>query len=145
MVSLTDALQAALAVEHEVVYGYGVVGARQVGPARRDAAGCLTRHRQLRDGLAHIVVTRGAVPAAAEPAYALPFAVDSTAAAALLAVRLEDATSGAAWDFLAVTAGTDARERQLGVRALILSAEWSTRWRELSGEPALPPFPGQPG
>jgi hypothetical protein len=143
-VSLVDALQAALAVEHQVVYGYGVVGARQRGAARRDAGSCLTRHQGLRDALARLVVTRGGTPVPAEPAYALPFAVDGALAAATLGARLEDATSGAAWDVLAVTTATDTRERHLGISALTSSAEWSARWRAASGEPALPPFPGQP-
>jgi hypothetical protein len=143
-VSLLDALQAALGIEHEAVYGYGVVGGRGGGAARADALGCLTRHQILRDQLAHLVTTRGRVPVPAEPAYALPFAVDDPRTAAALAVRLEDATCGAAWDILAATTGSDRPTRSVAIAALTAAAEWSTRWRDRSGEPELPPFPGQP-
>lgn len=145
MVSLLDTLQAAVAVEHQAVYGYGVVGARQVGRARADAASCLLRHQALRDRLTQTIASQGGVPVAPEAAYALPTPVNSSRSAASLAVHLEDASSGASWDVLSVTSPADAVTRQLCIRALAASADWSSRWREATGEPALPPFPGQPG
>lgn len=142
--SLTDALQAALAVEHQVVYGYGVAGARLRGAAQHEAGSCLTRHKLLRDALAGLIAHQGAVPVPAEPAYALPFAVRGARSAAVLAVRLEDAAAGASWDVLSATTSTDRRVRAISISALSAAAEWSTRWRAVVGEPALPPFPGQP-
>jgi len=61
--TVVEGLQRALAVEHEVIYGYGVVGAHLVGPApsvtpplsRSQAARRLAQHLVLRDRIAALL------------------------------------------------------------------------------------------
>ena len=54
-----SALQSALAVEREVVYGYGVLGARLSLRARAYAITSLNVHRARRDSLARLVGSAG--------------------------------------------------------------------------------------
>ena len=95
------ALQAALGVEEQVVYGYGALGARLSGAEEKYAGTCLVVHMQRRDALRQLVVDAGGQPVAAAPAYQLPFRLDGPSAARRLAVRLEQASAGAAWDLIA--------------------------------------------
>ena len=142
---LRAALSAALEVEHQVVYGYGVAGAHLVH--RRDRTAALRRlaeHQELRDALAAAVSAAGGVPAVAAPAYALPFPVTDQVGAARLAVRLEDATAGACWDVVAA-APAKSSGRRLAVPALAAAATWALHWRALAPAAAPPPaLPGQP-
>jgi hypothetical protein len=144
--NLVAALQAALAVEHQVVYGYGVVGARlgrRGAPVSRDQ--CVERldaHRALRDHLAELLRRAGARPITSAPAYDLPFPVPDGSAAAQLGAVLEDAVAGAMWDAIAA-APSDSAARRLGVTQLAEAAAWAARWRASSGG-AVPALPGQP-
>ncbi|MDQ1697713.1 MAG: hypothetical protein QOJ03_3066 [Frankiaceae bacterium] len=142
------AAQAALAVAHQVVYGYGVVVAKLAGHARTAALRRLVEHQLSRDRLADIVHVEGGVPVAARPAYALPFSLSDAMDAYRLAASLEDAVAGTAWDLVAMSAAAS-HPRQVAVDALGDAAAWATWWRSLtttSGEPALPgqPEPSQP-
>ena len=137
------ALQAALAAEHEVVYGYGVVGSHLRGQPRRWCLRRLDEHAALRDRLAELVRAAGGEPVATRPAYALPAPVTGSDGALGLAIRLEDGAAGAAWDVVAAgPAGGPVREA--GVTALGAAATWSARWRTLAGAPAPLALPGQP-
>lgn len=137
-------LQTAVAVEHQVVYGYGLAGARLTGRARRLALAALDAHATVRDALVAVLAHAGVAPTPAAPAYRPPFAVTDTPSALRLAVHLEDAAAGAAWDLVAAAAGgTDAR--RLAVGWLADSAVRDAQWRSLAGEPPEPALPGQPG
>ncbi|MEV6398631.1 DUF4439 domain-containing protein [Streptomyces sp. NPDC051907] len=121
-----DAVQAALAAEHAAVYGYGVVGAR-VGEDRADeAAAAHGAHRARRDALARAVRDLGGRPAAAEAAYALPFAVPDTAAAVRLAAQLEDRVAGVYSDLVRAAEGPLRRQ---AAEALLEAAVRAVRWR----------------
>ena len=137
--SADAAVRAAVRIEDEVVYGYGVVGAHLTASSRRLAKQRLAAHQQLRDAFRGLHVE---APAAA-PAYALPFPVQDAASAMLLAVRLEDAAARAAWAVVtSAVAGSAAR--RLAVDMLADTAAAAARWRdraELTDDPA---FPGQP-
>ena len=85
-----DALQAALAAEHAAIYGYGVAGAHLASADREQAAAGFDDCRRRRDLLTQLITTAGAEPAAAAPAYELPFPVDSATSARALAAYLED-------------------------------------------------------
>lgn len=137
--TLGEALAAALAVEHEVIYGYGVAGARLVGHDRSAALSAYDEHRLRRDRLAGLLTSRGLTPPVAAPAYAVPFPVTDTATARRLCAQLEDGCAGAAWDLVAASSPGD-ETRELGVQWLGEAATAGARWRGSAG----PPLPGQP-
>lgn len=147
------ALQAALSVQHQVVYGYGVVGARlptrsgagqSAGVTRERCLARLDEHRLLRDTLTTLARAAGAEPEPGDPAYALPFRVHDPRTAARLGVLLEDAVAGAMWDVVASSQASSAA-RRTGVANLAAAARWSVTWQDavLGGLPR-PALPGQP-
>jgi hypothetical protein len=99
--TVLEALQAALSVEQQVIYGYGALGAHLSGELEGYATTCLTAHMTQRDAIAALVTATGATPVAAAPAYQLPFRVTDRSSARRLAVRLEQASAGASWDLVA--------------------------------------------
>jgi hypothetical protein len=131
------ALQAALAAEHAAVYGFGVVGAMLRGTEQTDAKGSWLAHQHQRDSLEGMITKLGATPAAASPAYQLPFPVTGTASAKRLAAYLEDGVTRA---YLGVVAVTDVSLRTFGAQMMQTSANRAAVW---SG--ATTAFPGMPG
>ena len=129
-----QALQAALAAEHAAVYGYGVVGGRIREGRRTEAQGAYDAHRARRDALARELRDRGATPAAASAAYALPFPVPDSDAALRLAAELEDRVAGVYSDLVRATRG---ERRRSAAGALREAAVRAVRWR---GESVA--FPG---
>jgi hypothetical protein len=135
-------LQAGLAAEHALVWGYGVVGGRigeQLIAQVREAD---TAHRTRRDAVVALIVKGGGVPTPTEPGYALPFPVTDRRTALRLAVHLEDGAA-AAWRY-AVASTDDRAVRRTALAALADSAVRATRWRRLllPASPATVPFPG---
>jgi hypothetical protein len=137
--SSDSAVRAAVRIEDQVVYGYGVVGARLRGSDRRFAATRLAVHQQLRDDLRGLGVD---TPPAA-PAYQLPFPVTDSTGARLLAVRLEDAAARAAWALVA-TAAAQSTARRMAIDVLADVATAAARWRVRAGLTDDPALPGQP-
>jgi hypothetical protein len=133
-----EALQAALAAEHAIIYGYGVAGARLTGKAEALATASIRVQRERRDTLSGLVTAAGATPVAAAPAYRTPFPVTGATTARRLAAALETGGTGAAWDLVAASA-PDSPARRLAVAWLSDAAVRIARW----GEP-VPPLPGQP-
>jgi hypothetical protein len=138
---LVAALQAALAAEQKIVYGYGVVGARLPADEQPAITEVWDRHRLRRDRLAGLIRSAGGQPVAAHVAYALPFPVRSPAAARRLAGHLENGGAGAAWD-LAAASGAGSAERRLAVGWL---AEAAVDAATIAGPAWVPAVPGQPG
>lgn len=126
MTSTVAALQAALAAEHAAIYGYGVVGAYLGGSAQATATSDWHAHLLARDTLTAMITRLGATPVAADPAYALPFTVDSATTARQLAAYLEDGVTGA---YLGVVAVTDETVRAFGASAMRDPALRAARWR----------------
>ena len=133
------ALRAAIRIENEIVYGYGLVGAHLGGVRQRYAATRLAAHQALRDRLQAFASTtvHGA------PAYELPGPIVNAHEAAALAVRLEDAAGAAAYA-LVVATGADSAVRRLAVAMLEDVATAARRWRAITGATDDPAFPGQP-
>ncbi|MFB6635673.1 ferritin-like domain-containing protein [Streptomyces chartreusis] len=127
------ALQAALAAEHAVVYGYGVVGGRISEERRSEARAAYAAHRARRDALAREVSDRGAEPVSASAAYALPFPVPDSAAAVQLAAELEDRVAGVYSDLVRAAEG---ELRGTAAEALREAAVRAVRWR--GGSVAFP-------
>jgi hypothetical protein len=138
-----DALEAALAVEHQVIYGYGVVGAHVRGRLEVSASAALAAHEQRRDRLAGQVRRDGGQPTTAAMAYALPMTVDDQATAAALGARLEAAAAGAMWDVIAAV-GPQTEERRRSVEWLAQSARLLDQWQLVAGAQDLVALPGQP-
>ncbi len=135
-----EALQAGLRAEHAAIFGYGVAGAHLNGQTQSTARQVEVSHRDRRDQASLLIEAQGGDPAAAEPAYDLPFPVTDAAGALRLAVALEEGAAGAWRDALAATEGDD---RQFALDALMACAVQATRWREAAGiAPATVPFPG---
>src|SRR4051794_27919255 len=98
-----DALQRALALLHEAVYGYGLAGANLGRSLRPIAAAQLREAQLLRDAGAAQVRRPGASPTPAGVAYAPPGPGVDQASAVGLPVSLEAAASGSAWDLVAAS------------------------------------------
>lgn len=136
----TQALAYALAVEHQVIYGYGVAGAHLNATGRGEALRELDAHRMRRDQIATMLTRARAAAPAADPAYATPFPVHDDTSARALCTRLETGCTAAAWDLVAATpSGSEARD--LGVTWLAAAAVAAALWSGVSPGPALP---GQP-
>jgi len=135
------ALTAAVAVEHQVIYGYGVAGAHLSGADRKLALATLNVHLARRDQLTALVTAAGGTPPPGAPAYALPFPVSSPATARALCALLEDGSAGGAWD---LTAAAPARTpaRTLGVGWLADAASRAAGWRGPAAAPIA--LPGKP-
>jgi len=137
-----DALQDALAGEHAVIWGYGVVGAEVTEEQQPDVRAAELAHRCRRDATAELLRSLAAVPTEAEAYYELPFPVTDPASGLRLAVHLE-AGAAAAWRFV-LGQTDDAELRRTALEALTASAVQATRWRLAAGtEPATVAFPGQ--
>jgi hypothetical protein len=141
-----EALQAALAAEHAVVWGYGVVGSRADAALLPAVRAADSAHRGRRDATAALVRGLGAEPVTTEPSYALPFPVTTRGSALRLAVHLEDGDA-AAWRY-AVASTDDRAVRRTALTALTDAAVRATRWRLLlpaGAAGATVPFPGGDG
>lgn len=141
--TVDGALQAALAVAHQVVYGYGLAAAHLSGPRYDAALAALADAESRRDQLADLLRRRGQDPVPAAPAYLPPSPVTNAASAAALCLRLEHAAEGAAWDLVAAASPGDA-VRRLGVKWLGVAAIRAAYWagKAAPSEPALPGHPG---
>jgi len=120
------ALQAALAAENAAIFGYGVAGAHLTGRSQTTAEQDWTSHNQARDTLAAMISARGAVPAAAQAYYRLPFRVHDAASAIRLAAYLEDGVTRA---YLGLVAVSDQRLRRFGAMAMQDAAQRAASWR----------------
>ncbi len=125
-ITAVAALQGALAAEHAAIFGYGVAGAHLTGGSLAAARQDWTAHRQARDTLAAMIARRGAVPAATQAFYQLPFKVHDAASATALAASLEDGVTRA---YLALVAVTDQQLRYFGALAMQEAARRAAFWR----------------
>lgn len=147
MTALDDAWQAALAAEHQAVFGYPLLGAQLSGTDQQLAIACSNAHEVLRDGTATALTAARLTPVPPQADYPSLYPVLTAAAARALAVRLEDGCA-AAWRYLylraASTGGADATAlRSAAQPALTASAVRATQWRA-TGSPgrATTAFPG---
>ena len=135
------ALYDAIAAEHGVIYGYGMVSAHSSPELSPLVSEALTGHRERREhaiALAGELKTTAPLPAVG---YQLPIAVDNPTDAATLAVRMEE-DCATAWR--AVLEQTNSEEaRKLAVTSLTDAAVLAARWRaESNRSPVTVAFPG---
>lgn len=144
--AVVAAWQAALAAEHQAVFGYGLLGPRLRGGAQRLAVACSDAHEALRDATEQALAAAGLAPVSPAADYPGLYPVPDASAAAGLAARLEDECA-AAWRYLyaqtASTAAPPAGLRATAQDALTASAIRAARWRHLLDPArATTPFPG---
>ena len=136
-----DALNAALAVEHEAVYAYAVVGAHANAAAAPLARSAYEGHLGGRDRLMALVTGAGGTPVLAEAAYSLALPVVDNAGALTLARTIEDGCA-VAYEQL-VVAAQEASLRSTAAAGLIECATRASRWRLLAGSRVTVAFPGR--
>ncbi|WP_428341555.1 ferritin-like domain-containing protein [Mycobacterium sp.] len=135
------ALCAALANEHAVVYGYGIVSARCAPEVNTLVSSALNQHRERRDQVISMLAGRKVAAPVAAAGYQLPMPVDTPTGAARLAVRMETDTQ-AAWRAF-VEQAHSGEDRTFGVKALTQSAVLAARWKQQLGDsPITTAFPG---
>ncbi len=133
-----EALQAALAAEHAAVYVVGVLGARS-SPSRQPALyAALTdsyrEHRRSRDQLSVLITKHGAVPVAAEVAYAVPAGLRTAAELSDAALQVERRIVKTFGQLIESTTGADRRWALVALNAA------AVRQVEFRGTPEM--FPG---
>jgi len=147
MTDLHSAWQAALAAEHEAVFGYGLLGPHVTGSDEQLAISCSSAHEALRDATEADLAGVGLTPVAPAPDYPTLYPVRNPAAARALAVRIEDACA-AAWRYLYLAAASTSEApgrvlRGAAQHALVHSAVRAARWRaRATPQHATRPFPG---
>ncbi len=123
VVSPVDALQTTLAAEHAAVYVFGALGGRAAAlPAptlKADLATAYDVHVARRDQLRVMLTGVGAVPVAAEAAYALPPDLTTADRLTARALGVERACVATYASLVAATVGGD---RAWAVDALIAGA-----------------------
>jgi hypothetical protein len=147
MSALVAAWRAALAAEHQAVFGYALLGPHLAGSDQQLAVAASDAHETLRDATESTMSMHGIAPAAPLADYPALYPVSSRATARALAIRLED-DCAAAWRYLYVQAAssTEALARALRTsaqHALTASAVRGVQWRALTTPThATQPFPG---
>lgn len=135
------ALCAALANEHAVVYGYGIVSARCAPEVNTMVSAALNQHRERRDQTISMLTGRSVTPPVAAAGYQLPMPVITPADAEKLAARMEK-DSEATWRAFVEQAQSN-DDRTFGVAALTQSAVLAARWKQQLGDwPITTAFPG---
>jgi hypothetical protein len=147
MTPVDAAWRAALAAEHQAVFGYGLLGPRLAGAQQQLAAASSDAHESLRDTTAASMARSRVAPVAPLADYPALYPVPDAAHGRALAVRLEDACA-AAWRYLYLRAASDPGPAAQALRApaqaaLTASAVRGARWRaQLSPAQPTQPFPG---
>jgi hypothetical protein len=136
-----QALCAALANEHAVVYGYGIVSAHCAPEVNTLVSSALKQHRARRDQAITMLTGRKVTAPVAAAGYQLPMPVDTPIEAMQLAARMEK-DSEVAWRAF-VEQGQTSDDRTFGVSGLTQSAVLAARWKQQLGEsPITTAFPG---
>ena len=135
------ALFDAVATEHGVIYGYGLVSAHSTPDDNALVASSMREHRARREAAIAMLEGRGVDPPLPAAGYQVPTQVENPTDAANLAVRMEE-DSAVAWRAVLEQA-TTAEERAFAVTSLTQAAVTAARWSKVLGlSPITMPFPG---
>ncbi|WP_319445409.1 MULTISPECIES: ferritin-like domain-containing protein [unclassified Mycobacterium] len=135
------ALFDAVAGEHGVIYGYGLVSAHSTPDANDLVAAAMAEHRARREQAIARLAARNVAPPLPAPGYQMPIVVDSPVDAAKMAVRMEE-DSAVAWRAVLEQATTN-EDRAFAVTALTESSVTAAKWRAVVGtRPTTVAFPG---
>lgn len=141
----TEAWQAALAAEHEAIFGYELLGPKLTPDQRSLARAAQQAHVDLRNTTSAALSQAGQTPVPPLPDYPALYPVARAGAAIALAIRLES-EAATAWRYwyaqLAAQNGSPTLRAQAQA-ALSASAVRATQWRVVAGArtPTVP-FPG---
>ena len=135
------ALWDALATEHAIIYGYGIISAHSDPDIDSLVSTAINQHRKRRDDVIAMLAARSVTAPVAAAGYQLPIPVNNATDAAHLAVRMED-DAAVAWRAVIEQAQT-AEYRSFGLTALTQSAVMAARWNKVLGAwPISAAFPG---
>jgi hypothetical protein len=135
------ALYDAVATEHGVIYGYGIVSGYTEPEANDLVSASLTQHRAQRETGIALLGAHGVAAPVPAAGYQLPILVNNPTDASNLAIRMEQ-DAEATWRAVLERA-TDRQVRAAAVSALTGSAITAAHWRQLLGvSPITKPFPG---
>lgn len=135
------ALYDAVATEHGIIYGYGVVSAHATPEVNWLVSSSIAEHRQRRDAAITLLEARDVAPPLPAAGYQVPGPVRDTRDAEQLAVRMEK-DAAAAWRAV-VEQATRTEDRTFGVTAVTQSAVAAARWTQVTGTaPVITAFPG---
>lgn len=131
----------AIAVEHAVIYGYGMVSAHSL-PSRNDlVSAALAEHRNRREAALAILTERSVAVPLPAAGYQIPAPVISPTDAAKLAIQLEE-DCAVAWRAVMEQAESEP-DRAFGLTALTQCAMHAALWRQVLGAwPVTEAFPG---
>ncbi|MBS1693911.1 MAG: ferritin-like domain-containing protein [Actinobacteria bacterium] len=135
------ALFDAIATEHGIIYGYGLVSAHSTPDLNDLVSSTLVAHRKRREAAIAMLDERSAVAPLPAAGYRLPNPVENPTDAAHLAVQMEK-DAAVAWRAVLEQA-TSEPQRQFAVTALTESAVAAARWNQvLEVWPVTVAFPG---
>jgi len=135
------ALFDAVATEHSVIYGYGLLSAHSTPEENDLVAASMSEHRERREAAIGMLTGRGIDPPLPAAGYQVPTQLDNPTDAANLAVRMEEDAS-VAWRAVLEQA-TSTQERGFAVQALTQTAVTAARWNSVLGvAPITVAFPG---
>jgi Domain of unknown function (DUF4439) len=135
------ALFDAVAVEHGVIYGYGLVSAHTTPDVNDLVSDAMAGHRELREETIARLAARNVAAPPPAAGYQLPTKVDSPTDAEKLALRMEE-DAAVAWRAVLEQA-TVAEDRTFAVTALTQCAVTAAKWRNVLGlSPNTVAFPG---
>ncbi|MGV9803049.1 ferritin-like domain-containing protein [Mycobacterium sp. NPDC003449] len=135
------ALFDAVAVEHGIIYGYGLVSAHSSFEENALIATAMAEHRTRREAAIAMLDGRGVTPPLPAAGYRVPDEVTDPAEAAGLAVRMEK-DAAVAWRAVLEQAASS-EDRAFAVTALTEAAVTAAQWNEmLDVWPVSSAFPG---
>ncbi|MEE6166233.1 MULTISPECIES: ferritin-like domain-containing protein [unclassified Mycolicibacterium] len=135
------ALFDAVASEHGIIYGYGLVSAHSTPDDNALVAAAMAEHRDRREAAIAMLGARSVPPPLPAAGYQVPIPVANPTDAANLAVRMEQ-DAAVAWRAVLEQATTNG-DRAFAVTALTQSAVTAAKWRaQLSAWPVTVAFPG---
>jgi hypothetical protein len=135
------ALYDAIATEHGIIYGYGLVSAHATAELNTLVSSSIAEHRQRRDAAIALLEARDVAAPLPAAGYQLPGPVRNPGDAEKLAVRMES-DAATAWRAV-VEQATSTEDRTFGVTAVTQSAVAAARWTQVSGAgPVTTAFPG---
>ncbi|WP_018600705.1 ferritin-like domain-containing protein [Mycobacterium sp. 155] len=135
------ALFDAIAAEHSIIYGYGIVSAHSTPDDNALVAAAMAEHRDRREAAITMLTARSVSPPLPAAGYQLPMPVANPTDAANLAVRMEQ-DAAVAWRAVLEQATSD-EDRAFAVTALTQAAVTAAKWRaQLGTWPVTVAFPG---
>ncbi|MDV3125214.1 ferritin-like domain-containing protein [Mycobacterium sp. 21AC1] len=135
------ALFDAVATEHGIIYGYGLVSAHSTVEENALVATAMADHRARREAGIRMLNARSVTPPLPAAGYQLPAQVSEPTDAANLAVRMEQ-DAAVAWRAVLEQA-TTSEDRAFAVTALTEAAVTAAKWSKiLDVWPVTVAFPG---